>query len=232
MNVIIPENDNKILVKANQPPTNKTTEYIETPSCSKLPSSPDPGKFFKNSKTNEKPNQNLTKLIKAEPVRINHAGPSAFGNYEYHGGLNRCDVNFTGGTNASNINYAPPTYSKGHESFNLEEGFGDFDDLDKLFDQELQGITPELIDKLLKLHAVHDKNTQLKLMNSQIDHQIYSAKKRLESAKHAFLLSQASAKLFSKSDESAAETVDPIGDVDTQKTVREVKTECSDTCSK
>ena len=128
MNVIfIPENDNKILVKANQPtPTNKTTEYIESPSCSKLPSSPDPGKFLKKSKINEK--TNLTKLIKNEPVRIDHAGPSSFGNYEYHGGLNRCDVNFTGGTNASNINYAPPTYSKGHESVNLEEGFGEFDD--------------------------------------------------------------------------------------------------------
>ena len=131
MKVILPENDNKILVQANQTPTHKTSEYIESPSCSKLPSSPDPGKFLRKSKINEKSTNskpNLTKLIKNEPVRIEHAGTSKFGNYEYHGGLNSCDVNFTGGSIASNINFAPPTYSKGHESVDLEEGFGDFDD--------------------------------------------------------------------------------------------------------
>lgn len=69
-------------------------------------------------------------------------------------------------------------------------------------------------------------------MKSQIDHQIFSAKKRLESAKHAFLLSQTTEKLFSKSDDSAAETVNPIGEVEILKKVNEVKTECSDTCTK
>merc|ERR1712039_169610 len=169
----------KILVKAEIP-------IPESPSKNTLPSSPDPKKIQKSAK-------NLKKILEQEPKILYPAEvKSGLGNYGYVGGLDRCDVSFAGGTIAGNINYAPNTYSKGCDELNNSnlDDEDDIDDWDRLFEHELKGIDPELFDKLNKLYNINGKNLQLRIMESQIQHQIYSAKKRLESAKHAFLLSQ------------------------------------------
>lgn len=106
----------KILVKAEIP-------IPESPSKNTLPSSPDPKKIQKSAK-------NLKKILEQEPKILYPAEvKSGLGNYGYVGGLDRCDVSFAGGTIAGNINYAPNTYSKGHEELNISN-FEDEDEID------------------------------------------------------------------------------------------------------
>jgi len=114
------------------------------------------------------------------------------GNYRFRGvPLSDCDVDFTGNplSTAEQLSYAKPAYYKPltKASDDADDDAGYTDATKAVLDH---GLDPTVIPKLLELKRAIERKNAIERESQLLDKQLLAAKKRLESAQHAYTLSK------------------------------------------
>ena len=124
---------------------------------------------------------------------IQFIGNNNLANYVYQGKLKKCDMEMKGGSTAEVLNYAPQTYSK-DLLYNAKDRSQEMnetnEEIQNFYESVLEetGLNLDLIPKMNKMMRDYELNMRLKMEITQVEAQIHSSKKRLESSKQAFIM--------------------------------------------
>ena len=124
---------------------------------------------------------------------IQFIGNNNLANYVYQGKLKKCDMEMKGGSTAEVLNYAPQTYSK-DLLYNAKDRSQEMnetnEEIQNFYESVLEetGLNLDLIPKMNKIMRDYELNMRLKMEITQVEAQIHSSKKRLESSKQAFIM--------------------------------------------